>query len=430
MIIRETFGEQRLKNTQPCLHLVEESEEKFRKIAENSLVGMFIYKEYFIYVNKAFVEVTGYSEEELLKMHPWDLVDNKHKNTFKRYIYRRLKGEKFKAIHNDSLLVTKDQEFLNVKISAETIYYDGGYAGIGIAIDISDIVKKNQIIKVLMKALSQSDDIVFITDVKGVIQYTNSALNSIYGYADNEVIGKTPAVFRSNAHPKEFYRQLWQTILNGDNYHNVIINKTKDDTLLYMDTKITAIEDELNEKINYFVVTARDITKRVLIEQKLEQLATTDVLTHTANRYQILKYFDEYIARSQRLGYSFSILLFDIDLFKQINDEYGHYVGDIILKEFSDLIVKNIRSIDKFGRWGGEEFLLLLEGTTEEDAFKVAEKLRKKVEEYKFHNSYNITVSIGGTVYKLHESKDECLKRADKALYTAKENGRNRVIFD
>jgi len=409
---------------------MEESEEKFRKIAENSLVGMFIYKEYFIYVNNAFARMTGYSSEELLEMHPWDLVDEKHKKSFQRYVYKRLKGEEFKAVHNDALLITKEEQEISVKISAETIYYAGGYAGIGIVIDITDIIKKNQIIKVLIQALSQSDDIVFITDVKGVIQYTNKALNDIYGYSDAEVIGQTPKLFRSGMHERSFYEKLWKTVLSGDNYHNVIINKTKDGSLIYMDTKITPVENETSTNISYFVVTARDITKRVLLEKKLEKLATTDPLTHISNRYQILRYFDDFIARAKRAAYPFSILFFDIDFFKRVNDKHGHYAGDIILKEFSELIIKNIRTVDKFGRWGGEEFILLLDGTTKQEAFCVAEKLRLKVDACRFHDTYHITVSIGGTEYKINESKEMCIDRADRALYKAKELGRNRVVFD
>jgi len=408
---------------------MEESEEKFRKIAENSLVGMFIYKEYFIYVNDAFAHMTGYSTRELLNMHPWDLVDSKHREPFKKYVYRRLKGEEFKAVHNDAFLMKKSCESVNVKISAETIYYENGYAGIGIVIDITDIVKKNQVIKVLIQALSQSDDIVFITDVKGTIKYGNKALNTIYGYDDDKIIGQTPAIFKSGIHTKEFYGELWKTVLSGKNYHHVLINKKSDGTIVYMDTKITPVEDERSQNINYFVVTARDITKRMLVEKRLEKLATTDPLTHISNRYQILKYFDDFIARFKRASYPFSILFFDIDFFKQINDTYGHYAGDIILQELSSLITSNIRNVDKFGRWGGEEFVLLLDGTRKEEAFCVAQKLREKVEQHSFYESYHITVSIGGTEYYLGESKEECLDRADRALYEAKSNGRNQVVF-
>jgi len=409
---------------------MEESEEKFRKIAENSLVGMFIYNEYFVYVNKAFSKMTGYTEEELLQMHPWDLVEENEKETFKRLIKRRLRGEMFTFIHNDSLLVTKDNERLNVKVSAETIRYGDSYAGIGIMIDISDIVKKNQIIKVLIQALSQSDDIVFITDVNGTIEYVNKALLNIYGYTREEVVGGTPRLFSSGEHDKSFYKELWQSVLEGNNYNQVIINKKKNGELIYVDTKITPVKDERGDKISYFTVTARDITSRVLREKKFQELATIDPLTKIPNRYQLNQYFDEFIARTERTGITFSVLMFDIDHFKNINDNYGHYVGDCVLQAFSQLIVDNIRVIDKFGRWGGEEFILLLDGADEHIAMEIGEKLNTLVAEMNFDMFCSVTVSVGVTSYHKGETKEKCIDRADKALYAAKNLGRNRVVYN
>jgi len=419
-----------VKNAQSCIDLVEESEEKFRKIAENSLVGMFIYNEYFVYVNKAFSIMTGYTQEELLKMHPWEIAEEKDKNSFKKIVKRRLKGEMFPVVHNESLLVKKNNERLNVKVSAETIHYKGSYAGIGIVIDISDIIKKNQIIKVLIQALSQSDDMVFITDIHGNIEYANRAMLKIYGYNEEELVGKTPRIFSSKEHDKSFYKELWQTVLNGENYHQVLINKSKDGKRIYADTKITPVKDDRGENIEYFAVTARDVTSRVLREEKFKELATIDPLTKIPNRYQLNQYFDEFIARAERTGNEFSVLMFDIDHFKRINDSYGHYVGDCVLQAFSQSIVDNIRVVDKLGRWGGEEFILLLDGADEHEAMDIGEKLNKVIADMNFDMFCSITVSIGVTQYRVGETKEKCIERADNALYAAKNLGRNRVVFN
>ena len=419
-----------MKNIQNCTELIQESEEKFHKITKNSLVGMFIYNDYFLYVNDAFCNMTGYTAAELLKMHPWDLVEEQEKNILKTLIQRRVGGEIFSLVHNDSLLVRKNGDRLNVKVSAETIKYQGEYAGVGTAIDISDIVKKNEMIKVLMQALSQSDDIVFITDIKGFIVHVNDALLEKYGYTLEEVIGKKPSIFSSHQHEKSFYAHLWETILHGDNYNAMIINRKKDGSAIYVDTKITPVKDEKRDTVSYFVVTARDITKRVEAEDKLRQQATIDPLTQVANRYQFELYFDDFIARFQRKSNPFAILIIDIDHFKNLNDEHGHLVGDEILKEFSQLILQNIRSIDKFARWGGEEFVLLLDGVLEHEAMHTAKKLNKLVATTHFNNLYRITVSIGVTLYRQNDTKQRAIERADKALYAAKDLGRNRVVFN
>ena len=415
---------------QACVELIQESEDKFRKIAENSLVGMFIYNDYFLYVNDAFCKMTGYTAAELLKMHPWDLVEEQDKNVFQELIQRRLQGEMFSFVHNDSLMVRKDRDRLNVKVSAETIKYKGKYAGIGITIDISDIVKKNEMIKVLMQALSQSDDIIFITDVQGSIIHANDALIKKYGYTLEEVIGQQPSIFSSHQHEKSFYAHLWETILRGDNYNAVIINQKKDASLVYVDTKITPVKDEKREIVSYFVTTARDITKRVEAEEKLRQQATMDPLTQVANRYQFELYFDDFIARFQRKDHPFAILILDIDHFKNLNDEHGHLVGDEVLKVLSQFILQNIRSIDKFARWGGEEFIILLDGALEHEAMHTAEKLNKAIATTRLNDLYCITVSIGVTVYRQNDTKQRAIERADMALYAAKDLGRNRVVFN
>jgi diguanylate cyclase (GGDEF)-like protein/PAS domain S-box-containing protein len=419
-----------VENVQSCLDLVEESEEKFRKIAENSLVGMFIYNEHFIYVNEAFAKMTGYSVKELLTMHPWDLVNDENKTSFQELISRRLRGEMFTSVHNEAPLIKKNHDALAVKVSTETIYYKGQYAGIGIIIDITDIVKKNQIIKVLIQALSQSDDLIFITNKQAVIEYANEALLKKYKYDSWEVIGKTPALFSSGEHTSAFYKNLWNTVLRGKNYHEIIINKKKNGDLVYLDTKITPVKDENGETISYFAVTARDVTQRVLREQKFKELATIDPLTQVANRYQIHNYFDDFIVRAQEKAMPFAILIFDIDHFKEVNDKHGHNTGDAILKAFSQLIVDNIRAVDKFSRWGGEEFLLLLDNTDEHGAMRIGQKLNNLVAHTKFEGIYCITVSVGVTEYREDDTKEQCIHRADMALYAAKNLGRNRVVFN
>jgi diguanylate cyclase (GGDEF)-like protein/PAS domain S-box-containing protein len=418
-----------MKNAQLCIKLIEESEAKFLKIAENSLVGMFIYTEYFSYVNDAFVKMTGYSREELLQMHPWKLVETKSQEAFKNNVQRRLRGEMFTYVDNDSSLVKKDGKRVPVKVSTETIRYKDRYAGIGIIIDISDIVRKNKIINVLVQAFSQSDDIIFVTDKEGYIEYANQALLDLYGYEKDEVLGATPKLFYSGKNSKELYATLWSTILRGENYHHLLINKKKNGDFIHVDTKIIPVKIDQEEQISHFVVTARDMTQRVLDEEKFKKLATIDLLTQIPNRYQFHQYFDDFIARVERKGEHFSVLLFDIDHFKQINDNFGHYVGDRILKAFSALVMANIRTEDKFARWGGEEFILLLDNATEHEAMYIANKINKIVARTIFDELYCITVSIGVTEYRKGETKNRCINRADKALYTAKNLGRNCVVF-
>lgn len=167
-----------------------------------------------------------------------------------------------------------------------------------------------------------------------------------------------------------------------------------------------------------------------LEKSEYEALSTTDALTGVLNRAGLQKIITHIFQLKQdkpQLG----ILLFDIDHFKEVNDHYGHDCGDEILKELAQLIAQNVRQQDAFGRWGGEEFVLLCVNIKEEQIRTLAEKLRKLVAEHQFNpkDAQHVTVSIGATLIASDDSFDSALKRADLALYDAKHKGRNNLVF-
>jgi len=161
--------------------------------------------------------------------------------------------------------------------------------------------------------------------------------------------------------------------------------------------------------------------------QKLEKLSVTDHLTQLNNRTKLDQVLVEEFERGERLGQSFGVILIDLDHFKRINDDHGHQVGDLILVEIAKLFSANVRTIDTLGRWGGEEFLIVCPGTSQEGAAIFAEHLRVAVAEHKFPVIGQQTSSFGVAAYQPTDTVSELVSRADKALYKAKENGRNRV---
>lgn len=166
-----------------------------------------------------------------------------------------------------------------------------------------------------------------------------------------------------------------------------------------------------------------------LNSKKLEKLATVDKLTDLYNRFKIENFINEEIQRAERYERVFSIILLDIDKFKSVNDIHGHHAGDVILKEFSKILKGGVRKVDVVGRWGGEEFLIILTETNIDEAKKVAESLRKEIENFKFSVVKDKTSSLGVTEYKTSDTIESIINRADIALYKAKENGRNQVQF-
>lgn len=160
----------------------------------------------------------------------------------------------------------------------------------------------------------------------------------------------------------------------------------------------------------------------------LRELTRRDVLTGLFNRRAIEEYLKEEMGRFARNGSPFSVVMLDVDHFKNVNDTYGHNAGDDVLVKLGAVVLKIIRTTDRFGRWGGEEFMLLLPETQSEDASVLAERIRKQVAETKHDNSTPVTLSLGVAEYKPDESLTMLLHRADSALYQAKEEGRNRVV--
>ncbi|MBR0798471.1 GGDEF domain-containing protein [Bradyrhizobium jicamae] len=164
--------------------------------------------------------------------------------------------------------------------------------------------------------------------------------------------------------------------------------------------------------------------------RRIEELAELDELTGAFNRRCIMRMLEEEIARCERSGSTSAIALIDLDHFKRINDTYGHPIGDEALRTFAISMFANIRSIDRFGRYGGEEFLLVLPDLSQEDAGRALERLRRIIADLDwsaFSPGMQVTISAGVTTLRPNETSDTLLARADRALYTAKARGRNRI---
>lgn len=165
-----------------------------------------------------------------------------------------------------------------------------------------------------------------------------------------------------------------------------------------------------------------------VLSAHLSKIAYTDSLTHIYNRLHFAHFLDVEIDKVKRYGGTFSIIFFDLDHFKKVNDNYGHLVGDEILEEITNIVSKANRSADIFARYGGEEFIILTPETDISGALIHAERLRNAIEKYEFKTIGHLTSSFGVTEFNAEKDTIETLlDRADKALYLAKEDGRNRV---
>lgn len=168
-----------------------------------------------------------------------------------------------------------------------------------------------------------------------------------------------------------------------------------------------------------------------IANRRIEELAQLDELTGLQNRRAIMKTLNDEMARAQRSDVPCSVAIIDLDFFKRINDEFGHATGDEALRTFAISIFANIRTIDKLGRYGGEEFLLILPDTAKDQAVRTLDRLRSIVSELNWaaiSGKMNLTMSVGICAVRREDSAADLLARADIALYRAKDAGRNRVI--
>ena len=181
------------------------------------------------------------------------------------------------------------------------------------------------------------------------------------------------------------------------------------------------------EKITHFLGYLSDITELKIYESQLKELSITDKLTQTKNRLYIDEALHKQHYRFARDDEKCSVILIDIDFFKEVNDNYGHLSGDIFLKEFAQILKSNVRDSDTVGRWGGEEFLIILPHTDADSAFSMALKLQKIIHNTNFSNIGKRSASFGISELQKNMSVEQWIDKADRALYKSKESGRDRV---
>ncbi|MBX3665015.1 MAG: diguanylate cyclase [Burkholderiales bacterium] len=263
----------------------------------------------------------------------------------------------------------------------------------------------------------------------------NQRLCDMLGYARGELMGRTATDF---THPEDRDSGVRdrQRLLAGE-VDSVSAEKRyvrKDGSLLWVNRTVSLVRDAEGRPL-YFLRIVEDITERRRLENELRELATTDMLTGLPNRRAFITRLEEEHARIRRFPQQrAAVLMLDIDRFKQVNDTRGHPAGDVVLRHVAELIRKGIREVDACGRLGGEEFAVLLTGAAPAAAVEFAERLRRGIAaSAAMHEgcAIGVTVSIGvSALGKDDGSADAALQRADRALYRAKESGRDRVELD
>ncbi|NNM82185.1 MAG: GGDEF domain-containing protein [Burkholderiales bacterium] len=276
---------------------------------------------------------------------------------------------------------------------------------------------------------------VAITFVKDRIQvWANKRMGELFGYSPEEMADQpTRMFFQSDQDYDVFGKGAYPVLTLGGTYQSELEMRHRDGHGIWINMSGKAISPSDLSLGSIWVL--EDITIRKELERKLEVQAHYDLLTGLDNRAYFLELAEREISRSKRLHEPLGFLMFDVDHFKLVNDSYGHDAGDAVLRELGRCTLKILRDIDIIGRWGGEEFVVLLPGISGSHVMDAAERLRIALSEIEVDigqgASLSFSVSIGGTWLLDSDSKiDFLVKRADNALYAAKHAGRNCVRMD
>ncbi len=298
--------------------------------------------------------------------------------------------------------------------------------GMAHVIGIARELKEKTILLEEYKRAVDESNIVCKTDTEGRITYVNDQFCKAYGYNRNEVLGKAYKVIMHPHVNEGMLLELESTIASRRIWKGILEHTKNGVHSYFADVTIVPILSA-DGKIMEFIYIGHDVTELVDRTERLKQLSATDILTQIYNRMAFNDFLDAELQRAQRYKTGMSLIMFDIDHFKNVNDTYGHLVGDEVLKALVKVVQLSIRKVDILARWGGEEFMILAPEAALEASYGLAERLLKEIEAHTFPTAEKITVSMGVTTYREGDDADSIIKRVDHALYSAKENGRNRI---
>jgi len=409
-----------------------QSENNFRALTENANVGILVnYKGRHVFANPRALQILGYTHDELQHTDVRDVVHPDEQERVERRYQERLSGKAVPSSY-ETVMVAKDGTPIPVELTATLTTWAGEPAGLVFIQDIRERIRSETDMRKLSSAIAQTADAVMITDRDGVIEYVNPAFESMTGYQSSDAIGGKANLLKSGRQGETFYRRLWSTILAGEPYADVLVNRRKDGSLYYEEKTITPLKDA-NGTITHFVSTGRDITERMQTQEQLQYLAQHDALTELPNRVLLLDRLKQGLARARWHKRLVAVLFVDLDRFKTINDTLGHEAGDRLLQQLADRFRRSVREGDTVARFGGDEFVIMLDDVAEEsDIAAVAKKVLETlappflIDDQRLY----ITASIGISLYPNDgEDSGTLLKHADIAMYRAKELGKNNYQF-
>lgn len=386
----------------------------------------------FVFVNQSWHKTLGYSRAEAKELKVFDIVEPTHLEKCKFFFCEIFSsGEE-----------AKDYETVFLSKSGEKIYLEGrincrfekgeAVSTRTIFRDISEKRKAREFQKVVSSIFEKTQEGVAITDAERSVTFINHAFTTITGYTEKQALGMhIHELIRDSGNDLSLTNMMRNALRENEYWHGELWTKRKNNERYPLEITINAITNTESEITNYACVFS-DISKRKDDEMRLNHLATHDMLTNLLNRETFYRRAKASILEAEKKDTNFAILFLDLDGFKYVNDQYGHYAGDTLLQLIAQRLNHGTRKDDILARFGGDEFAVLLNSINSlDDAKKRAEGILCKLEApYNFGDiSVQITASIGISLHTKDVQINEMLMEADKAMYAAKRLGKNRACF-
>lgn len=313
-----------------------------------------------------------------------------------------------------------------VEFSANRVRIEDGLMIVVVGRDVTAQRLARTQMQKLSRAVEQTADTVMITDLQGVTEYTNPAFEAVTGYSRAEVLGKPSNLFESPDHDDEFCGELRDTVLSGESFCRLFVNRKKNGSVYYDEKTISPLTDD-HGNITHFIATGKDVTGQIRDRRKIDYLVNHDALTGLPNRSLVQDRLDHAVAAARREGWRVVFLILDLDRFKTVNESLGHGVGDALIKEAAKRLRSGVREVDTVGRIGSDEFAVILEGIS--DVVDIERTAAGIIDAFSLPfrvggQEVVSTVSVGITVYP-DDSTDwrALLSNAEAAMANAKEAG-------
>jgi diguanylate cyclase (GGDEF)-like protein/PAS domain S-box-containing protein len=376
-------------------------------------------------------QLLGYEVEEFVGRR---LADSYCSPEDREQFLARMRANGGHITGGESRLRHKDGHEVWVRTTAHFILdAAGNIVGVeGITRDNTRQRRAEEELRLAAKVFESSGEAIMITDAEGRIISVNQAFSRVTGYAADEVAGRNASLLASGRHNREFFRDMWRGVLDAGYWNGEIWNRRRDGEIFPEWLSLSSVRDEQG-KITHIVGIFSDISERKAAEAKIAFLAHHDPLTGLPNRLLLKDRMQQAIVHGERSGNKVALLFVDLDRFKAVNDSFGHPVGDALLRDAAQRLLACVRDSDTISRHGGDEFLVVLTDLQNSEVpAQIAAKIMATLGE-SFHietHEATISASVGIAVYPDDGTDfDELLKKADTAMYHAKEAGRNAFRF-